>query len=875
MAGKHALQLEFEGVNVAEQFSRWPNAKFHPAVQAWDWSAYQSLSIDLTNPDMQAATVILKLADKLGVKGSPPNQLNYQFRIPAQRTQQLTLEFDGGTKQRPGYWGGTQLDLSSILELQIFVQGPIKEQQVILDNLRLNKASSEQSVVDTKTIIRKIPTLKNLTSSSQGHSNLVSYERSEGTIITELTNGMEGLLDIRFSANTDYPNVTFKEAYPWDWSEYQELSLAFDIDNQQNQDLQLFVRVDDAEDQRWGGSADGVNNSLSAMVTLPANSSGSYYLPLKQLNQQINAGMTGLPPKPNYLAEAIKYGWGQRQLDLSNIVSFQLYLQQPKQDAHLQLKRLRLIPDLDSEQQGFAQIVDKFGQYTGYDWPKKVHSDEELRTMGHVAKLSLKSSSAMPQRSKFGGWLEGPKSKASGHFRTAKLGDKWSLVDPLGYPFFATGLSNIRLDDSYTLTGYDSSDQTKSMLSPVRASMFTWLPERGERLADGFSYAEKLHSGAQQQGEIFSFYAANLQRKYGGSLEQALNSWQQVTLSRMQDWGFTSLGNWTDPAFYNNGSIAYVAHGEITGEHARIATPNDYWGAMHDPFDPVFRQSARAMAQGLSGQINRNDPWLIGIFVDNELSWGNQQSDAKHFGLVAAVLAKDQRNSAAKTAFTDYIKSKYWTIEDLNQSWQTTLTSWVQFERGFDYHSELHQAMRRDYSELLYLFAEKYYAIVRAELKKELPNHLYLGSRFADWGHTEEVLHAASLYVDVLSFNHYSDDFSSSGPWAQLAELDKPAMVSEFHFGATDMGMFAGGVVSAKDQEQRAAKYSHYMRGVVAHPNFVGAQWFQYIDAPLTGRAWDGENYNNGFVSVSDSPYPQLVEAAKKFNQQLYQSRFK
>ncbi|WP_157051716.1 hypothetical protein [Agarivorans gilvus] len=126
-----------------------------------------------------------------------------------------------------------------------------------------------------------------------------------------------------------------------------------------------------------------------------------------------------------------------------------------------------------------------------------------------------------------------------------------------------------------------------------------------------------------------------------------------------------------------------------------------------------------------------------------------------------------------------------------------------------------------------------------------------------------------------MSFNHYSDDFSSSGPWAQLAELDKPAMVSEFHFGATDMGMFAGGVVSAKDQEQRAAKYSHYMRGVVAHPNFVGAQWFQYIDAPLTGRAWDGENYNNGFVSVSDSPYPQLVEAAKKFNQQLYQSRFK
>ena len=54
----------------------------------------------------------------------------------------------------------------------------------------------------------------------------------------------------------------------------------------------------------------------------------------------------------------------------------------------------------------------------------------------------------------------------------------------------------------------------------------------------------------------------------------------------------------------------------------------------------------------------------------------------------------------------------------------------------------------------------------------------------------------------------------------------------------------------------------------------VGAHWFQYTDSPLTGRAHDGENYNVGFVSITDIPYPEMVEAAKAFNKDLYQRRF-
>ena len=42
----------------------------------------------------------------------------------------------------------------------------------------------------------------------------------------------------------------------------------------------------------------------------------------------------------------------------------------------------------------------------------------------------------------------------------------------------------------------------------------------------------------------------------------------------------------------------------------------------------------------------------------------------------------------------------------------------------------------------------------------------------------------------------------------------------------------------------------------------IGTHWFEWIDEPVTGRP-DGENYNIGWVNVTDQPYNELVEAAK------------
>jgi agarase len=68
--------------------------------------------------------------------------------------------------------------------------------------------------------------------------------------------------------------------------------------------------------------------------------------------------------------------------------------------------------------------------------------------------------------------------------------------------------------------------------------------------------------------------------------------------------------------------------------------------------------------------------------------------------------------------------------------------------------------------------------------------------------------------------------------------------------------------------------YKAYMNSVLANDTMVGAHWFQYVDSPISGRAYDGENYNVGFVSATDIPYPEMVKAAREFNRELYPKRY-
>jgi len=83
----------------------------------------------------------------------------------------------------------------------------------------------------------------------------------------------------------------------------------------------------------------------------------------------------------------------------------------------------------------------------------------------------------------------------------------------------------------------------------------------------------------------------------------------------------------------------------------------------------------------------------------------------------------------------------------------------------------------------------------------------------------------------------------------------------------------APGLAQTLNQEERGVAYRYYVENAAAHPSLIGTHWFQWWDQPSTGRG-DGENYNIGFVNVTDIPYKELVEAAKTTHHRIKDIHF-
>ena len=120
---------------------------------------------------------------------------------------------------------------------------------------------------------------------------------------------------------------------------------------------------------------------------------------------------------------------------------------------------------------------------------------------------------------------------------------------------------------------------------------------------------------------------------------------------------------------------------------------------------------------------------------------------------------------------------------------------------------------------------------------------------------------------DVCSINVYEYEPSKQVE-ATFRITGRPVLIGEFHFGVPENGLGAG-LVQTRDQVERAKAYRYYVEQAAALPAFLGAHWFTWRDEPVLGRM-DGENYNIGFVDVTDRPYPELAEAAKTAHRRLH-----
>jgi hypothetical protein len=306
-----------------------------------------------------------------------------------------------------------------------------------------------------------------------------------------------------------------------------------------------------------------------------------------------------------------------------------------------------------------------------------------------------------------------------------------------------------------------------------------------------------------------SFYTWNLQRRFGDDWRPA---WAQFATQRLAGWGFNTVHNWGAP---NPNRIeprvpyAMMMRGWQTGR-AIMGLPDVY----AEDFPRRVDEAAASQLAPL-----RDDPFMLGYFIGNEPPWPGRESQ-----LCDAILAGEptEIQKRLKTHLTDG--------DTPARRKQFVLTA---FQRYLD--------------------------TINAAVRKHDTNHLNLGIRFG--GNPDEDVVKAARGFDVFSVNIYRYVPDRATFDRIYALVPRPILIGEFHIGAPERGL-APGLVQAMNQQERANGYRYYVEQCAAHPALVGTHWFQWLDQPATGRN-DGENYNIGFIDVTDQPYAEMVAAAK------------
>lgn len=647
--------------------------------------------------------------------------------------------------------------------------------------------------------------------------------RTEGGFALRLTTGH----------TQPWPGVTLPaQKGRWDLSPYGYVAL--EVKNVGTSAVSVFCRVDNP-------GADGTKNCVTGSVTVRAGQTESLRVPLKRASDdQLGGklfGMRGYPVAPG----------GAGTIDPNAVTQLLVFVSKPTVDHAFEIRNIRAsgiytpptawVTDADP----FFPFIDSFGQYRHKDWPGKTKSLADLAAKREAEAKELSEKPGPKNWDKYGGWADGPQFKASGFFRAEKVRGKWWLVDPDGHLFFSHGIDCVRMTD----------------MTPVdeRASWFEDFPGHQAEFAGWLSsgYALKGHY-AGCSPKCFPFAAVNVVRKYGPDWRSVH---AEVIHQRLRSWGFNTIANWSDEATRLLRRTPYTD--AIGSSRVKMIEGSEgYWGKFPDVFDPSFAESLR---RGMAGKLGKsaNDPWCIGYFSDNEMSWGDDVS-------LAISALKSPSDQAAKKEFIGDLKAKYGDIARLNQAWATTHTSWDALLQSREAPNPGKAA--DDLASFYTKTAERYFRTVRDTIKAVAPNQLYLGCRFA-WVNARAAA-AAAKYCDVVSYNLYQRtvaDFQFNGG------ADVPLIIGEFHFGALDRGMFHTGLVLVGNQEARAEAYKEYVRGALRHPRFVGCHWFQYQDEPTTGRVYDEENYQIGFVDVADTPYRETIEASREIGYALYPER--
>jgi hypothetical protein len=323
----------------------------------------------------------------------------------------------------------------------------------------------------------------------------------------------------------------------------------------------------------------------------------------------------------------------------------------------------------------------------------------------------------------------------------------------------------------------------------------------------------------------------------------------------MLNWGFNTIGNWSDSTFCRFSGLPYVWQLRDFPKTEKMIFRD-----FPDVFSNEYVRNSRLFAEQL--EARRHERRLVGYFLRNEPHWAFGE-----YNLAEQMLLQGGQ-FASRSRFVRWLKSRYSDVGALNRAWGSALASFAALASKPTGREQLASAAARaDLKEFNRMMIARYVQVPSEQCKRVDPNHLNLGVRYA-WLAHEDLLAGADAF-DVFSINGYQDGPPADSIARCSAAANAPVIIGESHTGAIDRGLPAGGLRVVRTQQERAESYRYYAEQAAAIPALVGTHYFQWNDQHVAGR-FDGENYQIGLVDICQQPYAEFAAAARRSHARIY-----
>ncbi|MEM8944874.1 MAG: hypothetical protein AAGD11_06785 [Planctomycetota bacterium] len=411
---------------------------------------------------------------------------------------------------------------------------------------------------------------------------------------------------------------------------------------------------------------------------------------------------------------------------------------------------------------------------------------KKLRTLSHDVAIPTNHAHSL---NRYGGTEAYPPSEATRFFRTASIAGRWWLIDPDGHRFLHVAVNSVK-------------------------------PYSGPTFREAFP------------------------KKFASNQD-----WAAQTVGLLHDHGFNGTGAWTDNGLLGSAGprLVYTRMLNVMssfGRKLKLTSQGTGHTSYKDRLIPVFHPKFPAHCRQVVQQLDatKDDPYLLGIFSDNEL---------EHNELALDLHLDFPPDSPERHAAQQWLAQHYPDIR---------------------VPRDLTDQIREAYVGHMF---ETYFAIVGRAIRSVDANHLYLGSRLH--GATKKnrwLLAGAGKHLDVVAVNVYGvwTPTKSVRKWSRWS--GRPLLVTEFYAKGQDSGLanLSGAGWTVPTQSDRGRFYQHFTLGLLESRVCVGWHYFKYADNDPLDMTTDPSNRdsNKGILNSSYEPWTEFLNRMRALNARVY-----